>query len=125
MKKDPAEKPQMPRHRIFTTAFSKVYPMYVQKAERKNRTKEEVDHVVRWLTGYSQAQLEKQLKLEVDFETFFAQAPAIHPNASLIKGVVCGVRVEEVDDPLMQKIRYLDKLVDELAKGKAVEKILR
>ena len=115
----------MPKHRIFTTAFSKVYPMYVQKAERKNRTKDEVDQLICWLTGYSQAGLEKQIKLQSDFETFFAQAPAIHPNASLIKGVVCGIRVEEVEDPLMQRIRYLDKLIDELAKGKAMEKILR
>ena len=115
----------MPKHRIFTTAFAKVYPLYIQKAERKNRTKDEVDQIVRWLTGYSQAGLEKQIKQQSDFETFFAQAPAIHPNTSLIKGVVCGVRVEEVADPLMQKIRYLDKLIDELAKGKAMEKILR
>ena len=115
----------MPKHRIFTMAFSKVYPMYVQKAERKNRTKEEVDQVIRWLTGYTQAGLEKQIEQQTDFETFFARAPAIHPNVSLIKGVVCGVRVEEVEDPLMQKIRYLDKLVDELAKGKPMDKILR
>jgi hypothetical protein len=115
----------MTTHRIFTMPFAKVYPMYVQKAERKNRTQDEVDQIIRWLTGYSQAGLEKQLKQQTDFETFFAQAPAIHPHASLIKGVVCGVRVEEVEDPLMQKIRYLDKLVDELAKGKAMEKILR
>jgi hypothetical protein len=115
----------MPRHRIFATAFSKVYPMYVQKAERKNRTKEEVDQVIRWLTGYTQAGLDKQIKEQSDFEAFFAQAPAIHPNVSLIKGTVCGVRVEEIEDPLMQKIRYLDKLIDELAKGKAMEKILR
>ncbi|BEP33971.1 DUF2200 domain-containing protein [Variovorax sp. V59] len=106
-------------------AFAKVYPMYVQKAERKNRTKEEVDQVIRWLTGYDQAGLERQIELENDFETFFAEAPAMNPNSSLIKGVVCGVRVEEVGDPLMQKIRYLDKLVDELAKGKKMEKILR
>jgi hypothetical protein len=115
----------MTKHRIFTTAFSKVYPLYVQKAEHKNRTKAEVDQIIRWLTGYSQAGLEKQIEQQSDFETFFAQAPAIHPNTSLIKGVVCGVRVEEVEDPLMQKIRYLDKLIDELAKGKAMEKILR
>jgi len=115
----------MPKHRIFTTEFAKVYPLYVQKAERKSRTKDEVDHIIRWLTGYSQAGLEKQIKQQHDFETFFSQAPAINPNASLIKGVVCGVRVEEVADPLMQKIRYLDKLIDELAKGKAMEKILR
>lgn len=115
----------MPKHRIFTTEFSKVYPLYVQKAERRNRTKDEVDRIIRWLTGYNQAGLEKQLEQHSDFETFFAKAPAIHANASLIKGVVCGVRVEEVEDPLMQKIRYLDKLIDELAKGKAMEKILR
>ncbi len=115
----------MAKHRIFTTEFSKVYPLYVQKAERKNRTKEEVDQVIRWLTGYDQKGLEKQLGKHSDFETFFAQAPAMNPNSSLIKGVVCGVRVEEVEDPLMRKIRYLDKLIDELAKGKALEKILR
>jgi len=115
----------MAKHPIFTMPFSKVYPLYIQKAERKNRTKAEVDQVICWLTGYDQADLKLQIELENDFETFFAQAPAIHPNSSLIKGVVCGVRVEEVDDPLMQKIRYLDKLVDELAKGKSMEKILR
>lgn len=115
----------MAKHRIFTTAFAKVYPLYVQKAERKNRTKAEVDRIICWLTGYSQAALQEQVKEGSDFETFFAEAPAMHPNAALIKGVVCGVRVEDVDDPLMQKIRYLDKLVDELAKGKAMEKILR
>ncbi len=111
----------MPEHRIFATPFAKVYPMYVQKAERKQRTKEEVDQVICWLTGYDAAGLQQQN----DFKTFFAQAPALHPNTALIKGVVCGVRVEEVEDPLMQKIRYLDKLVDELAKGKAIETILR
>ena len=115
----------MPKHRIFTTEFSKVYPLYVQKAERKNRTKDEVDQIIRWLTGYNQARLEKKIKQRSDFETFFAQAPAIHPNTSLINGVVCGVRVEEIEDPLMQKTLYLDKLIDELAKGKAMEKILR
>lgn len=115
----------MPKHRIFTTAFSKVYPLYVQKAERKNRTKDEVDRIICWLTGYSQAELEKQIEQHSDIETFFARAPAIHPNSSLIKGVVCGIRVEEVEDPLMQKIRYLDKLIDELAKGKEMAKILR
>lgn len=115
----------MTQHRIFAMAFAKVYPLYVQKAERKNRTKDEVDRIIRWLTGYDQAGLEKQISGQSDFETFFAQAPAIHPNASLIKGVVCGVRVEEVQDPLMRNIRYLDKLVDELAKGKSLEKILR
>ncbi len=115
----------MPEHRIFAMKFAGVYPLYVQKAERKNRTKEEVDRIICWLTGYNQAELQQQIKQENDFETFFAQAPAIHPNSSLIKGVVCGVRVEEIKDPLMQKIRYLDKLIDELAQGKAMEKILR
>ncbi len=115
----------MPKHRIFTTKFSGVYPLYVQKAERKNRTKEEVDQIICWLTGYSPAGLQQQIEQENDFETFFAQAPAIHPNSSLITGVVCGVRVQEIEDPLMRKIRYLDKLIDELANGKAMEKILR
>jgi len=113
------------KHRIFTTSFASVYPMYVQKAERKGRTKAEVDEVIRWLTGYDQAELERQIDAKKDFETFFGEAPQLHPHAALIKGVVCGVRVEDVDDPLMQKIRYLDKLVDELAKGKAMGKILR
>jgi hypothetical protein len=116
---------KMAKHSIFTMPFAKVYPLYIQKAERKNRTKAEVDQIICWLTGHDQAGLKQQIELENDFETFFAQAPAIHPNSSLIKGVVCGVRVEEVDDPLMQKIRYLDKLIDELAKGKSMEKILR
>ena len=115
----------MPEHRIFATAFAKVYPLYVQKAERKNRTKEEVDQIICWLTGYNQEELLEQIDRGSDFATFFAQAPAIHPNTSLIKGVVCGVRVEEIDDPLMRKIRCLDKLIDELAKGKSIEKILR
>lgn len=115
----------MAKHRIFTMPFAKVYPLYVQKAERKDRTKEEVDQIICWLTGYDQAGLQQQIERENDFETFFAQAPAMHPNSSLIKGVVCGVRVEEVEDPLMRKIRYLDKLIDELANGKAMEKILR
>jgi hypothetical protein len=99
--------------------------MYVQKAERKNRTKEEVDQVICWLTGYSQAELQDQIELQSDFETFFAKAPMFNPNASLIKGVVCGVRVEEIEDPRMRKVRYLDKLVDELAKGKTLDKVLR
>lgn len=115
----------MPKHRIFTTEFSRVYPLYIQKAERKNRTQDEVDQIIGWLTGYTRAGLQKQIEDRVDFETFFAQAPAINPNIGLIKGVVCGVRVEEVEDPLMRNIRYLDKLIDELAKGKAMEKILR
>ena len=112
-------------HRVFKIAVASIYPLYVQKAERKGRTKDEVDHIIRWLTGYDQAGLEEQIEQQNDFETFFAQAPAMHPDSSLIKGVVCGVRVEEVQDPLMRKIRILDKLIDELAKGKALEKILR
>ncbi len=115
----------MPEHRIFTTAFAKVYPLYVQKAERKGRSREEVDTVICWLTGYDKVGLQKQIDEANDFRTFFALAPILNPNSSLIKGVVCGVRVEEVEDPLMRKIRYLDKLVDELAKGKTMEKILR
>lgn len=112
-------------NRIFGMKFADIYPLYVQKAERKNRTKEEVDQIIFWLTGYNPAGLQQQIKQGNDIKTFFAQAPAINPNRSLIKGVVCGVRVEEIEDPLMQKIRYLDKLIDELAKGKAMEKILR
>ena len=112
-------------NRVFGMKFADIYPLYVQKAERKNRTKEEVDQIISWLTGYNHAGLQQQIKLGNDFETFFAQAPVMNPNRSLIKGVVCGVRVEEIEDPLMQKIRYLDKLIDELAKGKAMEKILR
>ena len=115
----------MAQHRIYTMKFSGVYPLYVQKAERKNRTKEEVDQIICWLTGYNQAGLQAQIEQENSFETFFDQAPALNPNRALIKGVVCGVRVEEIEDPLMQKIRYLDKLIDELAKGKTMEKILR
>lgn|SRR5690606_5188680 len=115
----------MSNARVFAMKFSKVYPLYVQKAERKNRTREEVDQVICWLTGYSPAGLQEQVDKDSDFAVFFAEAPALHPNRTLIKGVVCGVRVEDVDDPLMQKIRYLDKLVDELAQGKALEKILR
>lgn len=115
----------MPEHRVFAMKFAKVYPLYVQKAERKNRTKDEVDQIICWLTGYDLAGLRRQIDRETDFETFFAEAPALHPNRTLIKGVVCGVRIEEIDDPLMQKIRWLDKLIDELAKGKAMEKILR
>lgn len=115
----------MTNDKVFAMKFAKVYPLYVQKAERKNRTQEEVDQVICWLTGYSQTQLHQQIDQGSDFKTFFAKAPAFHPNSALIKGVVCGIRVEEIEDPLMQKIRYLDKLVDELAKGKALEKILR
>ena len=105
--------------------FAKVYPLYVLKAKSKKRTKEEVDQIICWLTGYDQAGLQQQIEQETDIESFFARAPAFHPNSSLITGVVCGIRVEEIEDPLMQKIRYLDKLIDELAKGKAMEKILR
>lgn len=115
----------MTAHRIFTTKFASVYPHYVAKAERKHRTRAEVDEIIRWLTGYDQPALERHLTEGTDFATFFAEAPALNPNVALIKGVVCGVRVEEVEDPLMQKIRWLDKLVDELAKGKPMEKILR
>ena len=114
-----------PKHQVFAMKFADVYPLYIQKAERKNRTKEEVDQTICWLTGYDRAGLQQQIKQRNDFEVFFAQAPAMNPNCSQIKGVVCGVRVEEIEDPLMQKIRYLDKLIDELAKGKALEKILR
>ena len=115
----------MPQHRIFGTKFSSVYPLYVQKAERKNRTKEEVDHIICWLTGYNQTELRSHIERESDFESFFAQAPVINPNTVLIKGVVCGMRVEGIEDPLMRNIRYLDKLIDELAKGKTLDKILR
>ena len=115
----------MPKHPGFAMKFSKVYPLYVQKAQRKNRTREEVDQIICWLTGYDPAGLRRQLEQENDFETFFAQSPRLYPKTALIKGVVCGVRVEEVEDPLMRKIRYMDKLIDELAKGKAMEKILR
>lgn len=115
----------MPGHRIFSTPFAAVYPLYVEKARRKGRTTDEVDRVICWLTGYDAAGLRRQIEQKVDFEAFFAQAPAMHPNSALVKGLVCGVRVEEVEDPLMRKIRQLDKLVDELAKGKAMEKVLR
>lgn len=115
----------MTKHRIYGVAFASVYPMYVQKAERKGRTKKEVDEIIRWLTGYDLTALKRQLDQKTNFETFFAQAPSLNPNRELIKGVVCGVRVEEVEDPLMREIRYLDKLIDELAKGKSMEKILR
>ena len=115
----------MKKHRIFTTAFASVYPHYVRKAEAKGRSKQEVDQVICWLTGYSPTALTDVVDQRKDFETFFAEAPALHPNASKITGVVCGVRIEEIDDPLMRKIRYLDKLIDELAKGRAMEKILR
>ena len=115
----------MANDRVFAMSFAGVYPHYVKKAETKGRTKEELDEVIRWLTGYTKAGLAKQIEKRTSFREFFDKAPKFNPNASLIKGVVCGIRVEEIDDPLMQKIRYLDKLVDELAKGKKMEKILR
>lgn len=115
----------MEKHRIYTTSFASVYPHYVAKAERKGRTKAEVDQIIRWLTGHDQAGLEAQLDQKVDFETFFSDAPALNPLRALIKGVVCGVRVEDIEEPTMREIRYLDKLVDELAKGKAMDRILR
>ena len=115
----------MEKHRIFTTSFASVYPLYVQKAEKKGRKKKEVDQVICWLTGYSPKALAMQIKQRKDFETFFSEAPLLHPNAGKITGVICGVRIEEIADPLMQKIRYLDKLVDELAKGRPMEKVLR
>jgi len=115
----------MQNHKLFALKFVELYPLYVKKAERKNRTKEEVDQIIYWMTGYDQAGILSQNEQGNDLATFFAQAPALNPNCSLIKGVVCGVRVEEIEDPLMQKVRYLDKLIDELANGKAVEKILR
>ncbi|MEK3735306.1 MULTISPECIES: DUF2200 domain-containing protein [Paenibacillus] len=115
----------MTKHRIYTTSFASVYPHYVTKAERKGRTKAEVDEIICWLTGYSQEELETQLDEKTDFETFFAKAPAMNPARALVKGVVCGVRVEDIEETTMREIRYLDKLIDELAKGKAMEKILR
>ncbi len=115
----------MTKHRIYTMSVASVYPHYVTKAERKGRTKTEVDEIICWLTGYSQQELEVQLEKQTDFETFFAEAPQMNPSRALIKGVVCGVRVEDIEEPTMQEIRYLDKLIDELAKGKALEKILR
>jgi len=113
------------KHRIYTVSFASVYPYYVKKAETKGRKKSEVDAIICWLTGYNQRQFEGQLKKQKDFETFFKEAPRLNPSRSLIKGVICGVRVEEIQDPLMREIRYLDKLVDELAKGKPMDKILR
>lgn len=111
--------------KIFATPFSAVYPYYIQKAEKKGHSKADVDTIICWLTGYDQKNLDKQLELNVDFETFFREAPEMNPNTSLITGLICGYRVESIEDPLMQQIRYLDKLVDELAKGKKMEKILR
>lgn len=115
----------MPKHRIYTMIFASVYPLYIAKAERKGRKKEEVDEIIRWLTGYTQKGLESQIKKESNLETFFAKAPKMNPFRSLIKGVICGVRIEEITDPLMREVRYMDKLVDELAKGRPMEMILR
>lgn len=115
----------MTKHRIYTTSFSSVYPLYVAKAIRKGRTNAEVDEIIRWLTGYTQKGLEAQLKKQTDFETFFAKAPKLNPLRKLITGTICGVKLEEIEEPTMREIRYLDKLVDELAKGRAMEKILR
>jgi len=112
-------------HRIFTTSVASVYPHYVAKAEKKGRTKAEVDEIIRWLTGYGHAELEARLEARTTFETFFAEAPAPNPARSLIKGVICGVRIEEIEEPTMREIRYLDRLIDELAKGRPMEKILR
>lgn len=115
----------MKKHRIFTTSFASVYPHYIAKAEKKGKTKEEVHQIIYWLTGYDQKGLTDILENKTDFETFFSEAPQLNSNVDKIKGVICGYRVEEIEDPLMQKIRYLDKLIDELARGKAMEKILR
>jgi hypothetical protein len=116
---------QMKKPRVYSMAFASVYPLYVAKAEKKGRTKKDVDEIIRWLTGYSQKGLDAQLKKKTDIETFFADAPRLNASRSLITGVICGVRVEDIEEPLMQNIRYLDKLIDELARGKAMEKILR
>jgi hypothetical protein len=115
----------MAKHRIYTMSFASVYPFYVAKAEKKGRTKAEVDRIISWLTGYGPKALDAQLKKQTDFETFFAKAPKLNPSRALIKGVVCGIRVEDIQEPLMREVRYLDKLIDELAKGKAMDKILR
>ncbi len=113
------------KHRIYTMSVARVYPLYIAKVERKGRTKAEVDEIILWLTGYSKKELEVELKKETDFETFFAKAPKLNPSRKSIKGVICGMRVEDIKEPLMQEVRYLDKLIDELAKGRAMEKILR
>ncbi|MDQ6530665.1 DUF2200 domain-containing protein [Flavobacterium sp. LHD-85] len=115
----------MKTERIYKILFSSVYPLYIQKVEKKGRTKEELDIVIKWLTGYSDDQIKEQIEKRVDFQTFFAEAPELNPNASKITGVICGYRVEEIEDPLIQKMRYLDKLIDEIAKGRKMEKILR
>lgn len=115
----------MDNTRVYKMLFASVYPTYIQKAEKKGRTKEEVDTLICWLTGYNKKTLQAQIDKKTDFQTFFAQAPALNPNASMITGVICGYRIEEIEDPLMKKVRYLDKIIDELAKGKAMEKIMR
>ena len=115
----------MAKHRIYSMSFASVYPHYVAKAEKKGRTKTQVDEIICWLTGYNREELKAQLEKQTDFETFLAEAPQLNPSRALIKGVICGVRVEDIEEPTMQEIRYLDKLIDELAKGKAMEKILR
>ena len=115
----------MKSHRIFAMSFASVYPLYVQKAEKKGRKRQEVDEVIRWLTGYSQGELDAQVERKTDFETFFAEATRLNPARAAIKGVICGVRIEDIEDPTMREIRYLDKLIDELAKGRPMEKILR
>jgi hypothetical protein len=115
----------MEKHRAFKMSFARVYPLYVQKVERKGRKQSEVDEVICWLTGYGPRTLAEQIKRKTDLETFFSEAPGLHPNANKITGVICGVRIEEIEDPLMRNIRYMDKLVDELAKGRPMEKILR
>ena len=115
----------MTNHRVYRMSVASVYPHYIAKAEKKGRTKAEVDEIIRWLTGYDQAALEAQLEKQTNFETFFAEAPQLNPSRALIKGVICGVRVEDIEDPIMREARYMDKLIDELARGKAMEKILR
>jgi hypothetical protein len=115
----------MTKHRVYAMSFASIYPFYVSKAQKKGRTKKEVDEIIRWLTGYSQKELESHLKIKTDFETFIAEAPCLNPSRALIKGVICGVRVEDIKEATMREIRYFDKLIDELAKGKAMEKILR
>ncbi|MFY9286507.1 MAG: DUF2200 domain-containing protein [Tissierellaceae bacterium] len=115
----------MSKPKIYSMSFAKVYPHYIAKAEKKGRTKEEVDEIIRWLTGYSQEELEAQLEKDTDFESFFVDAPRLNPDRTLIKGVICGIRVEEMEESIMKEIRYLDKMIDELAKGKAMDKILR
>lgn len=115
----------MKKHKIYTTSFASVYPLYVAKAERKGRTKQEVDEIIRWLTGYNQEQIEACIDDQTNFEDFFAKAPLLNPSRSVIKGIICGVRIEEIEEPTMREIRYLDKLIDELAKGKTMDNILR